>query len=317
MQSSQLVESFTITLGTAQTRATHNLRLVVTDENTEIFCPDVQDTGRELAYRAQNANNLYSNQLSAIVVLVDIKEVQIEMSTSVDKPFNRGWTRYRNGQGSNQALFSRCHQSTEFHFPDIDSQLQTIENDYVDNQKPVEEGDFFITRHSNLPLTQIVFHLVIDGDAISRIELSSRHAILSGLRNILRFTTRYEIGSLSLPLLLLPNYFLEQPEQFFFSTVLGAKSNQGSTWLYKRGEVVMKCVKGFLIESSRLGKAGPMERCFNFLLPKNTQIFSAHSGVSEGAASTAVDTRSGQPQVDLEIAFQQFRGMLVELFRAT
>lgn len=191
MQSSQLVESFTITLGTAQTRATHNLRLVVTDENTEIFCPDVQDTGRELAYRAQNANNLYSNQLSAIVVLVDIKEVQIETSTSVDKPFNRGWTRYRNGQGSNQgtcyrkilfqrqilngrahsdisifhsALFSRCHQSTEFHFPDIDSQLQTIEYDYVDNQKPVEEGDFFITRHSNLPLTQIVFHLVIDGD---------------------------------------------------------------------------------------------------------------------------------------------------------
>jgi hypothetical protein len=188
MHTSQLVESFTITLGTAQTRATHNLRLLVTDENSEIFCPDIQDTGRELAYRAQNANNLYSDQLSAIVVLVDIKEVQIERSTLNDKPFNRGWTRYRNGQGSNQgktdykcmkkfsnadrsliippfkALFSRCHQSTEFHFPDIDSQLQTIENDYVDNQKTVDEGDFFITRHSNLPLTQIVFHLVIDGD---------------------------------------------------------------------------------------------------------------------------------------------------------
>ncbi|KAG2189096.1 hypothetical protein INT44_004238, partial [Umbelopsis vinacea] len=286
MHTSQLVESFTITLGTAQTRATHNLRLLVTDENSEIFCPDIQDTGRELAYRAQNANNLYSDQLSAIVVLVDIKEVQIEQSTLNDKPFNRGWTRYRNGQGSNQALFSRCHQSTEFHFPDIDSQLQTIENEYVDNQRTVDEGDFFITRHSNLPLTQIVFHLVIDGDAISRVELTSRHPILSGLRNILRFTTRYEIGSLSLPLLLLPNYFLEQPEQYFFSTILGAKPSQGSTWLYKRGEVVMKCVKGFLIESSRLGKAGPIERCFNFLLPKNTQIFSTHSGASVGDSDT-------------------------------
>lgn len=102
MHTSQLVESFTITLGTAQTRATHNLRLLVTDENTEIFCPDAQDTGRELAYRAQNANNLYSNQLSAMVVLVDIKEVLIEQSASADKPFNRGWTRYRNGRGSNQ-----------------------------------------------------------------------------------------------------------------------------------------------------------------------------------------------------------------------
>jgi Uncharacterised conserved protein (DUF2362) len=154
--------------------------------------------------------------------------------------------------------------------------------------------------------------------AISRVELTSRHPILSGLRNILRFTTRYEIGSLSLPLLLLPNYFLEQPEQYFFSTILGAKSSQGSTWLYKRGEVVMKCVKGFLIESSRLGKAGPIERCFNFLLPKNTQIFSTHSGASVGDSLS--DTRNGQqqlPHVDLEIAFQQFRGMLVELFRAT
>jgi hypothetical protein len=154
--------------------------------------------------------------------------------------------------------------------------------------------------------------------AISRVELTSRHPILSGLRNILRFTTRYEIGSLSLPLLLLPNYFIEQPEQYFFSTILGAKPSQGSTWLYKRGEVVMKCVKGFLIESSRLGKAGPIERCFNFLLPKNTQIFSTHSGASVGESLS--DIRNGQqqqPHVDLEIAFQQFRGMLVELFRAT
>jgi hypothetical protein len=122
-----------------------------------------------------------------------------------------------------------------------------------------------------------------------------------------------------LPLLLLPNYFLEQPEQYFFPTVVGAKSSQGSTWLYKRGEIVMKCVKGFLIESSRLGKASPIERCFNFLLPKNTQIFSTHSGATGGDSLS--DTRNGhqqqQPHVDLEIAFQQFRGMLVELFRAT
>ncbi|KAJ2963192.1 hypothetical protein NQZ79_g1784 [Umbelopsis isabellina] len=311
MHTSQLVESFTITLGTAHARATHNLRLLVTDEATEIFCPDINDTGRELAYRAQNANNLYSNQLSAMVCLVDINEVPIEHSSTTDQSYHRGWTRYRNGQGSNQALFTRCHQSTEFHFPDIDSQLQEIEKDYIQNHRAVEEGDFFITRHSNLPLTQIVFHLVIDGDAISRVELSSQHPILSGLRNILRLTTRYEIGSLSLPLLSLPNYFLEQPEQYLFSSLSGHKASQ--TWLYKRGELVMKCVKGFLIESSRLGKAGPIERCFNFLLPKSTQIFSTQSGVNESSA----DVRGSQSQPDLEVAFQQFRRMLVEMFRAT
>jgi hypothetical protein len=102
MHTSQLVESFTITLGTTHARATHNLRLVVMDEATEIFCPDISDTGRELAYRAQNANNLYSNQLSAMVVLVDINEVPIEHSTNTDQSYHRGWTRYRNGRGSNQ-----------------------------------------------------------------------------------------------------------------------------------------------------------------------------------------------------------------------
>lgn len=45
-------------------------------------------------------------------------------------------------------------------------------------------GDFFTTRHSNLPQTQIVFHLVIDDDGIYCIYLvlfeifSTKYALL-------------------------------------------------------------------------------------------------------------------------------------------
>ena len=63
-------------------------------------------------------------------------------------------------------FFQRCKESTEFHFDDIDYQLKVIEDDFVRSAPgdaiPIREGDFFITRHSNLPLVHIVFHLVID-----------------------------------------------------------------------------------------------------------------------------------------------------------
>jgi hypothetical protein len=62
------------------------------------------------------------------------------------------------------ALFERCQQSTEFHFTDIETQLTTIEHDFIHSENGLQEGSFFITKHSNLPSTQVVFHLIIDGN---------------------------------------------------------------------------------------------------------------------------------------------------------
>ena len=61
-------------------------------------------------------------------------------------------------------MFERCQHSTEFHFPDIESQLTTVEQDFARKPDSLQEGSFFVTRHSNLPLTQVIFHLVIDSD---------------------------------------------------------------------------------------------------------------------------------------------------------
>jgi hypothetical protein len=145
----QLVESFTIMTGTAQIKCSHNLRLLVTDEATELFHP-VYDSPREMAYRAETATKLYTSHLSAVIVLVEVSELTRK----------QGWRLYMTGKGSNKALMERCQQSTEFHFADMESQLTVIEKDFANGG--LVEGSFFVTKHSNLPSTQVVYHLLID-----------------------------------------------------------------------------------------------------------------------------------------------------------
>ncbi|RUP51787.1 hypothetical protein BC936DRAFT_145989 [Jimgerdemannia flammicorona] len=278
MFSSQLVESFTISLGTAQLKSTHNLRLLVIDMADEVFNPLPRDPGREMAYRAQTAANLYSSHPSAVVVLLEVSRNTF-ISIGI-------------------ALFERCQLSPEFHFDDIETQLAAVETDFLnpDGTTSLQEGDFFTTRHSNLPQTQIVFHLVMDMDVISKTDLSSQHPLINGLRNIVRLTTRFDISSLSLPMLLLPDSFLEAPDPVVTEQ-----------WMTKRGELLLKYTKAFLIENARTGKHVPTEgvergdgilttmRTVEFMLPKKTGLWDGN----------------------VEIMFEQFRGLLVGVFKAS
>ncbi|CAO3623442.1 unnamed protein product [Mucor fragilis] len=344
-QTPQLVESFTIMMGTAQIKSSHNLRLLVTDEASEVFHP-VYDPPREMAYRAETATKLYTSHLSAAIVLVEVNEL-------TRRPVE-GWRLYKTGKGSNKALFERCQQSTEFHFADIETQLGVVEEDFKNH--PVTEGSFFVTKHSNLPSTQVVFHLLINSAALTTTDLSNRHPLIIGLRNILKMTTQFDISSLSIPLLLLPDRFIEQPDHYM-------TMDHHQSWLQKRGEVVMKCIKGFLIENSRSGKrvqnegldraesmGGGGMRNVEFLLPSRPDVYTMgvtalprdaaiSTPTSNGAtpppiaATTSTDflngpssgavndgslaNHNGAPHHEVEVAFQQFRTLLVNLFRTS
>lgn len=95
----QPVESFTITLGTAQIKSTHNLRLLVTDPANDIFNPLPHDPTREMAYKAQTATKLYTSHLGAAIVLVELGE----LARSRDQQgATFGWRQYRSGKGSNE-----------------------------------------------------------------------------------------------------------------------------------------------------------------------------------------------------------------------
>ncbi|KAI7886679.1 hypothetical protein K492DRAFT_155950 [Lichtheimia hyalospora FSU 10163] len=346
----QPVESFTISLGPAQIKSTHNLRLLVADAGSDIFNPMPYDPTREMAYKAQTSTNLYTNHLSAMVVLVELSELtrsRDEQGTSL------GWRQYRTGKGSNKALFERCQHSTEFHFPDIETQLTVIEQDYQSRPESLQEGSFFITRHSNLPSTQVIFHLVVDSESIPTTDLSKQSPLIKGLLKIMRITTRYDISSLSIPLLLLPDKFLEQPEQYFSTAFLDQPQHHFG-WLQKRGEVAMKCVRGFLYEhsgnSSNKRVQEGVDRAetvfggglhnVEFLLPDSHAVYggqrsdpnstghypttapnaTTHGASGAGGASTAtgsstINTSHGGASFDVEYAFQQFRILLVSIFQ--
>ncbi|KAI8351802.1 hypothetical protein EDC96DRAFT_288966 [Choanephora cucurbitarum] len=294
----QLVESFTILMGTAQIKSSHNLRLLVADE-AEIFHPPY-DPQREMAYRAETSTKLYTSHLSAAIVLVDLAELT--------RP--QGWRQYKTGKGSNRALFERCQQSTEFHFADMETQLTCIQQDFEHHPDSLVEGTFFVTKHANLPSSQIIFHLVIDSTANA--ELTNRHPLIRGLRHILKMTCQFDITSLSIPLLLLPES--------------SDSTSDPMPWLQKRGEVVMKCIKGFLIENSRSGKRVQSEgsdraessmggggmRNIEFILPHRPEVYK-----SLLQTPMTVNTHHLDIPPEVELAFQQFRTLLVNLFRTS
>ena len=62
-------------------------------------------------------------------------------------------------------------------------------------------GDFYLTRHSNLSEVHVMFHLVVD-DSVRATDITSRHSVILGIRNILKACFRYDIFTINIPLLL-------------------------------------------------------------------------------------------------------------------
>lgn len=136
---------------------------MVADAGMDILDPLPFDQQRELGYKAQTAMRLYTSQLSAVLVLVEKSEL-IHRDTEGGQQ-TVDWQLYKVGKGSNRALHERTLRSTEFHFPTTESQLDVIETNVQQQHRDyLQEGAFFITKHSNLPMHQIVFHLIIDSE---------------------------------------------------------------------------------------------------------------------------------------------------------
>ncbi|GAB0087465.1 protein C12orf4 [Sergentomyia squamirostris] len=243
-QNLALEESFTIHLG-SQLKHMHNIRILSADVTD--FCNPL--------HRDENLNGLnmalglYSSSLSGIVVLTP--------------------------SGSVQALpniVKNANMSTEFHFDQIENQIERIEEDLkrtrddggaeMQSQK-LHPGDFFITRHSNLSQTHVIFHLISDESSDSPGEITSRHPVILGLRNILKTASRHDISMLTIPALL-------RHEMAEDMTV---------PWSIRRAELVFKCAKGFMIESATWG--GTEINTLQLLLPHNIseELFSTLAGM--------------------------------------
>ena len=64
------------------------------------------------------------------------------------------------------------------------------------------QGDFYLTRHSNLSQVHVVCHLVAEDRTILDPGLRARDPVMQGLRNALRTIAKHGIRHITLPLLL-------------------------------------------------------------------------------------------------------------------
>lgn len=217
-------ESFTIYLG-SQLKHMHNMRLVAA--NIYDMC-DALDLSESIG-GANVALGLYSSSLTGVVLLTPSGRVR-----------------------ANAELTRKASTSTEFHFDQIGQQIDDIQNEIkFRSDMKLKVGDFFITRHSNLSQTQIVFHLISDEASDSPDDITSRHPVILGLRNILKTASRYDVTNLSIPALLRHEMSEDMTVQ----------------WCIRRADLVFKCVKGFIIESASWG--GSELNTLQLILPKD------------------------------------------------
>ena len=244
LEEPKMEESFTINLG-SQLKSSHNLRLTAIDilDLCRINFSCLESAAQPSPHRIHAAMSLYSNS-SALVLIVD----------------NR-----ISSYGNVKSQFSRlCNMSTEFHFNELEQQLDEIRQEArclerdgaskltSSNDILLEPGDFYITRHSNLAKVHAVYHLVADESVLSP-EINSRHPVILGLRNILKISHLNDINTICIPLLLINEL------------------NESITlqWCIKRAELVLKCVKGFMIEISALSPSNEenSNKTIQFLVP--------------------------------------------------
>lgn len=245
-QQPSLEESFTIHLG-SQLKHMHNIRIL--SANVTDLCSPLH--AEESLNGLNMALGLYSSSLCGVVVL----------TPSIQAQYNKN-------------IIKNANMSTEFHFEQIDDQLEKIENQIrcmsisesntpsttsagsaelanqnmnnSTNSSPqkssiakLKTGDFFITKHSNLSQSHVIFHLISDEPINSPSEINSRHPVILGLRNILKTASRHDVTTLTIPALLRHEMSEDMTVQ----------------WCMRRAELVFKCAKGFMIESATWGGA--------------------------------------------------------------
>lgn len=210
VQEPVMEESFTIYLG-SQLKHMHNMRLIAA--NIYDICNSLHMN--ESISGPNIALGLYSSSLNGVVVLTPSGQVK-----------------------ANMEILRNASMSTEFHFQQIQKQIDDVQTELNGtNETKLKPGDFFVTRHSNLSQAHVIFHLISDEASNSPEEITSRHPVILGLRNVLKTACRHDVTNLTLPALL-------RHEMSEDMTV---------PWCVRRAELVFKCTKGLMIESASWG----------------------------------------------------------------
>ncbi|CAD5216546.1 unnamed protein product [Bursaphelenchus xylophilus] len=261
-----LDESFTIYIGN-QLKSMHNARLLQYRSLDE-FCHDrSMESMDRTVYESSRLNsliNLYRRDLKAAVMLVD-RDPLYHMHTQTE-------------------FFKLCEKSVELHFDPIDVQLQKIagtistlnksQRHPPSNQRCFDSMDTRLHGdHDLFRPGDVVFHLVTD-QHWDKIDLTSRHPYINGLRNCIRLASKNAVRTLALPLFLNKDVTESQPLAFY----------QG------RADLLLKCIKGFLIEVCSTGASNANCAAFNERSMHYNIIFGVPETLGPKIFEATVDT---------------------------
>lgn len=121
---------------------------------------------------------VYGNSLKACVLMVDSN------ISGTSQEYN--------------AFIKQCQKTTELQFEDIEAQLSKVKEKLGNS---LQVGDFFITTHSNLKDVHVIFHLAVN----RKHDNDVTKTLINGLRNIFVIANRYDIESITFPVLLIQN----------------------------------------------------------------------------------------------------------------
>lgn len=146
--------------------------------------------------------------------------------------------------------FSRCHDTIDFHFGPVESQIINISKllPKIDGKIQLKPGDYFITKHQNLSNIHVVFHLVYDDN----LDLSAQSHLIQGYKSILTLAANFKIKKITIPseLACEENQILENNWKGFLSLTSDRKSNV-NLGLSKRFVAILKHTKSILNEIAR------------------------------------------------------------------
>lgn len=153
-------------------------------------------------------------------------------------------------------MVATCNKSTDFHFPSFQEQLEAIKAQIAKrcvklftwcpkiHSGPLDNGDFVVTKHSNLQSLQIIFHLVQKNSGKQNdfcethfTDPDSIEALLVGLKNILTFASKHDVVCITLPALLASDVKQQLTDA------------QLHTWFLKHSEVIFRLIKSFLLHT--------------------------------------------------------------------
>lgn len=175
--------------------------------------------------REETMKRLYSRALSALVVPTVATERQWEWQ-SAETPLER-------------RVREACAATHDFHFGSLRQQIaawqDTAATTAAAAAAPLAPGDVFTTKHSNLLDTHVVFHMVVDRDALDESATRTTSTALQGLWNVLSLASHYDVSELTVPVPLVP---AQPPSDCPPAAVLD--------WYQQQGDIVLNNIKEFL-----------------------------------------------------------------------